>query len=158
MRDIIEDHFAPKAAQANEVGKSYSLLLSRIETMMWDRMWGTDGYWEARRHFTFAQELHDRANMFMKLAGLGNGKFLAIHMRCVSRPNGTVRACFGLLEESKAMSSFSLELARDYRTRAEYPSLWHRRTFFAIEKGSVYARPPRIIDVWVQTTEYPARG
>jgi hypothetical protein len=84
VRDIIEDHFAPKAAQANEGGQSYSLLLSRIETMMWDRMWGTDEYWEARRHFTFAQELHDRANMFMKLAGLGNGKFLAIHMRCAS--------------------------------------------------------------------------
>ena len=84
VRPLIDDRFAAKAREALSEGKKpYSMLLSRIEIMMWEFMWSSDDYWNARRHFVFAQELYDEARRFMQSVHIDDGKYMAIHMRCV---------------------------------------------------------------------------
>ncbi|KNC75579.1 hypothetical protein, variant, partial [Sphaeroforma arctica JP610] len=59
----------------------FSVLLSRVETLMWHVMWHTEEYWEARTHYVFAAALREEAAQFMQTYGVADGNYLAIHMR-----------------------------------------------------------------------------
>eukprot|EP00123_Amoebidium_parasiticum_P006971 comp17787_c0_seq1/m.17837 comp17787_c0_seq1/g.17837 ORF comp17787_c0_seq1/g.17837 comp17787_c0_seq1/m.17837 type:complete len:473 (-) comp17787_c0_seq1:93-1511(-) len=64
-----------------EEGKPHSVMLSRIETMMWPYMWSGDDYWKIRQHYVFTKELVDVARKFKADHGMEDGKYLAIHLR-----------------------------------------------------------------------------
>eukprot|EP01134_Creolimax_fragrantissima_P003189 CFRG3189T1 len=61
--------------------KPFSIVLSRLETMMWHVMWHTKEYWDARRHYVFSKVLFDEAYSFMKRFDLLDGNYIAIHLR-----------------------------------------------------------------------------
>lgn len=72
-----------KLAGQPEEGKPHSVLLSRIEAMMWPIMWDTREYWDIRRHFVFAPLLIMEAKEFKARNGLDSRKYMAIHLRWV---------------------------------------------------------------------------